>query len=77
MSLLLSAVGSRNHDCVWIDLRDSEVAAEMNQIKRTERSGDLDQVHIARGTNEDGDIVDLGTVEVQPEIGDGVVGLRA
>ena len=49
----------------------------MDEVEGTKRAGDLNEVHRARGADEDGDIVNLGAVEVQPEVGDGVVGACA
>jgi hypothetical protein len=40
------------------DLGDDEVAAEVKQVERTQRAGDLDQVHAAWRTDERGDVVD-------------------
>ena len=69
------AVGSRNHDSVGVYPGDAEVAAEVDEVERTQRAGELDEVHLARAADEDRDVVDLGAVEVEPEVGDGVVGL--
>ena len=77
MSLLLFAVGGWDHDGVGVDLGDAKVATEVNQIERTERSRDLDEIHVPRGADEDGDVVNLGAIEVQPEVSDRVMGLRA
>lgn len=53
------------------------MSAEVDEVERAQDAGDLDEVHVARGADEDGDVVDFGTVEVQPEVGDWVSGLGA
>ena len=53
------------------------MATEVDEVERAEGSGDLDEVHVAGGADEDGDVVDLGSVEVQPEVGHGGTGLSA
>lgn len=62
----LAAVGCGHHDGVGVDFGDTEVATEVNQVKRAEFAGDLDDAHVARGASEDGDAGDVGTSKVQP-----------
>src|ERR1700748_206141 len=71
----LSAVGSRNHNSVWVDLRDTEVAAEMDQVERAQLAGDLNDAHVVWGAGENGNASDVWAGEVQPEVGDSGVGL--
>ena len=53
------------------------MSAQVEEVEGAEQAGDLDEVHIARGADEDGDVVDLGSVKVKPHVGDGVDGLCA
>lgn len=53
-----------DHDGVGVDFGDAEVSAEVEKVQRAEHAGDLDDVHVARGADEYGDVVDLGSVEV-------------
>jgi len=71
----LAAVRCGYHNRIGVDFGDTEVAAEVNQVKRTEFAGDLDNAHIAGRAREDGDASDVGTSKVQPEVGDCVVRL--
>src|ERR1700722_8110986 len=71
----LAAVGGGDHDGVGVDAGDAEVAAEMDEVEGAEFAGDVDDAHVAGGAGEDGDAVDVGADEVQPEVGDGAVGL--
>jgi hypothetical protein len=73
----LAAFGCGDHDGVGIDFRDSEVSAEVEEVEGAEGTGDLDEIHVAGAADEYGYVVDLGAVEVEPEVGDGFWGLRA
>ena len=53
------------------------MSAEVKKVQGAEGAGDLDKVHVAGAADEDGDVVDLGTVEVEPEVGDRFRGLCA
>ena len=69
------AVGGGDHDGVGVDLGDAEVAAEVNEVEGAEVAGDLNDAHVARGAGEDGNAIDVGAGEMQPEVGDGGAGL--
>ena len=64
-----------DHDGVGVDLGDAKVAAEVDQVEGAEVAGDLDQIHVAGGADQDSDVVDVGAGEVQPEVGEGAAGL--
>ncbi len=70
----LASWGGGDHDGAGVDFGDAEVAAEVDEVERAQVAGDLDDVHVAGGAGEDGDAVDVGAGEVQPEVGDGVCG---
>ena len=48
----------------------------MEEIKRPNGAGDLDDIHIAGATEHDGHVAHFGAFVVQPEIGKRFVGLR-
>lgn len=73
----LPSGGRGDHDGVGIDLRDAEVAGKVEEVERTEVSGDLHEVHGAGAAGEDGDVVNVRAAEVEPQVGHGVVGLGA
>ena len=66
----LATVGGRNHDGVGVDMGDTEVAAEMDEVEWAEFAGDVNDAHVARRASEDGDTVDIRTDEVEPKISD-------
>src|SRR5579859_2932994 len=65
-----------NHHCVGIDLGYAEVAAEVDQVEWAQVAGDLDHIHVAGAAGEYSDSVDIGSGEMQPEVGGGAVDLR-
>jgi hypothetical protein len=71
----LAAGRGGNHDGVGVDFWNAEVAAEVDQIERTQLTGDVNDAHVTGGAGEHGDAVDVGAGEVEPEVGDGAVGL--
>lgn len=64
-----------DHDGVWVDFGDAEVAAEVEQVEGADGAGDFDEVHGAGAAEQDGDVADFGAFEVEPEIGEGAVRL--
>lgn len=71
----LFAIGGGDHDGVGVDAGDAEVAAEVDEVEGAEFTGDLDDAHVAGSAGEDGDAGNVWTVEAQPQIRDGGVGL--
>jgi hypothetical protein len=62
-----------DHDGAGVDFGNAEVAAEMDQVERAEGTGDFDSGHLAGAAEEDGDVVDLTVLEVEPEVGEGLL----
>ena len=64
ISFRLPIVGVRHHHGARIYFGNPEVAAEMDQIQRTQIAGDFDHVDIAGAARENGEAVNVRAGEV-------------